>query len=113
LAEACRSRTDQSRVYQLSPVLKTGRVTGPHALPRPFSLHEQSALDIGGYPLMSLPRVEIDFLSVSVSPWWILALCAAQSRCGTILKMSCFTSTLRQGNSASMRFLSSATVGAP
>src|SRR5436189_5692215 len=38
MAEACRSRTDQSRVYQLSPVLKTGRVTGPHALPQLSSL---------------------------------------------------------------------------
>ena len=38
MAEACRSRTDQSRVYQLSLVLKTRRVTGPHALPRRVNL---------------------------------------------------------------------------
>src|SRR3954468_22111844 len=33
LAEACRSRTDQRRQRRRSLVLKTRRVTGPHALP--------------------------------------------------------------------------------
>src|SRR5436305_1446045 len=53
MAEACRSRTDQSRVYQLSPVLKTGRVTGPHALPWFFQFNSPMAGLEVCWPLLS------------------------------------------------------------